>query len=541
MLALKKFVFTVKRIKIFVGDISQIIGLRKYQQSRTVDQDFQELTSTFDKHMKDLRFNVYHFQIEKDNEFLDKIGSGITDPDHKINNNISEIFALKNTFEKEKDVHHSSQSQIISIICDEFLKIDDYNPPETSRGKVVKRIRKVDGFEFSFKEIPTSHIILNAEVSILKRINNCQEILKFFGLAKERDVLYLVTEWAELGNLKEYYKKYMLYFDLKLKFALDVTRGLNFLVSVKIFHNDIRSDNILITNDNNNKRAKIAYFGLSREFADATRNIGIDIQKIRYMAPEKLLDSKYKKYDIKCEVYSLGMLLWEIAELKTPYEDEIDISKIYNKITKEQCREKFSYGGVPQEWKDLVKETWNQNPKYRPSFTDIFHTIQELNEQKFNLLDININSTNEFHIQEPETFLNFDEFDDISVEEAIDEFNKNDGNKLKAWKCFNAYANIGTQLFKEAADGDVVDAQLMYGDCIFNGVGANKDAIGAIKYYRMAAENDNPVAMFKVGHIYYHGDSVEQDLVEGEKFLKLAAYSRQKQAIEMCKKYNIKL
>ncbi|CAG8788147.1 19022_t:CDS:2, partial [Gigaspora rosea] len=177
--------------------------------------------------------------------------------------------------------------------------------------------------------------------------------------------------------------------------------------------------------------------------------------------------------------------------------------------------------------------TWNQNPKYRPSFTDIFHTIQELNEQKFNLLDININSTNEFHIQEPETFLNFDEFDDISVEEAIDEFNKNDGNKLKAWKCFNAYANIGTQLFKEAADGDVVDAQLMYGDCIFNGVGANKDAIGAIKYYRMAAENDNPVAMFKVGHIYYHGDSVEQDLVEGEKFLKLAAYSRQKQAIEM--------
>ncbi|CAG8791410.1 5418_t:CDS:2, partial [Gigaspora rosea] len=351
-----------KRIKIFVGDISQIIGLRKYQQSRTVDQDFQELTSTFDKHMKDLRFNVYHFQIEKDNEFLDKIGSGITDPDHKINNNISEIFALKNTFEKEKDVHHSSQSQIISIICDEFLKIDDYNPPETSRGKVVKRIRKVDGFEFSFKEIPTSHIILNAEVSILKRINNCQEILKFFGLAKERDVLYLVTEWAELGNLKEYYKKYMLYFDLKLKFALDVTRGLNFLVSVKIFHNDIRSDNILITNDNNNKRAKIAYFGLSREFADATRNIGIDIQKIRYMAPEKLLDSKYKKYDIKCEINllkllydSLGMLLWEIAELKTPYEDEIDISKIYNKITKEQCREKFSYGGVPQEWKDLVK------------------------------------------------------------------------------------------------------------------------------------------------------------------------------------------
>ncbi|RIB08112.1 hypothetical protein C2G38_2147236 [Gigaspora rosea] len=138
----KKLVITVKRIKNFVGEISQITGLRKYLQSRTVDQTFQELKVTFDEHMKDLS----QFQ------YLDIIEGGITDSDHKISSNISEIFALKNNFERQQNTHHSGQSHISDIISDEFLKIEDYNLPETFRYKVEKRTRKIDGVEFSFKK-----------------------------------------------------------------------------------------------------------------------------------------------------------------------------------------------------------------------------------------------------------------------------------------------------------------------------------------------------------------------------------------------------
>ncbi|KAF0496154.1 kinase-like protein [Gigaspora margarita] len=191
------------------------------------------------------------------------------------------------------------------------------------------------------------------------------------------------------------------------------------------------------------------------------------------------------------------MLFWEIAELKIPYEDEIDPSRIFYKITKEQYREKFSNSGVPQEWKNLVKATWNHNPKYRPSFTDIFKIIQELSEQNFNLLD-------------PESERK------VHEKQAI-------------------------QLFKEAADSDIVEAQLIYSDCMFNSMEASKNTIKAVEYYKMAADNDNPDAMYKVGNIYYHGDSVEKDLVIGEKFLRLAAYNQQKQTIDICKKYGIKL
>ncbi|CAG8613580.1 2241_t:CDS:2, partial [Scutellospora calospora] len=357
------------------------------------------------------------------------------------------------------------------------------------------------------------HNIVNVEVSILKRINGINKgsgIIKFYGLAKESDALYLVTEWAEFGNLKEYYSKHGLGFDLKLKFALDVARGLNFLASAQILHHDIRSETILITID---KNAKIAYFGLSREFTEATRNISFNVQSVRYMAPEKLLSSKHI-YDIKCEVYSFGMLLWEIAEQKIPYADEIDISKIIIKVTKEQYREKFSQGGVPQEWKDLVKAIWHPNPKFRPSFSEIFSIIQKLSEQKtFNLSDTTVNSTDEFNNQESEIPFNFDELDWPKSEREIRE-------------------KEATQLFKEVADEGEADAQLMYGDCMFNGVGTNKDTIKALEYYRKAADNKNSIAMYKVGNIYYHGDGVNKDLVEGKKFLRLAAYNQHQQAME---------
>ncbi|CAG8615267.1 25678_t:CDS:1, partial [Gigaspora rosea] len=51
-----------------------------------------------------------------------------------------------------------------------------------------------------------------------------------------------------------------------------------------------------------------------------------------------------------------------------------------------------------------------------------------------------------------------------------------------------------TQSFKETADNDMVDVQLMYGDYI---------KIKALGYYRKAANNKNPTTMYKVGNIYY--------------------------------------
>lgn len=193
------------------------------------------------------------------------------------------------------------------IVTDDPLKIEDFEfVSDSNRGKKVhKRIRKRDGCEVAFKEVPVKDLpedtknSISVQVTILKKIQQSDEIIKFIGLHKSNDSIYLVTEWVEYGSLRQYYKTYGMEDGMKISIALEISRGLNFLASVQILHRDISSENILISLE---KRAKITNFGLSRGFSDATRNIKANINNVRYMAPEKLKNKGYK-YDIKCEVY----------------------------------------------------------------------------------------------------------------------------------------------------------------------------------------------------------------------------------------------
>ncbi|RIA86219.1 kinase-like domain-containing protein, partial [Glomus cerebriforme] len=215
---------------------------------------------------------------------------------------------------------------------------------------------KNKGDEFAFKVVSEEdkNSVQN-QVTILKELHNQQNIIKFHGLTCDGDKWYLVTEWAEYGNLREYYTnindKSRFNRRLKLRMSLDIARGLNFLRTVEIVHRDIRAENILITL---HETAKLANFKLSRSLNAATLKQGQNLERVRYCAPELLERVPNFKYDHKCEVYSFGILLWEIAEEKIPYEDYKDIVKI-TEIVRNKYREKFSEDSqMPESFKILA-------------------------------------------------------------------------------------------------------------------------------------------------------------------------------------------
>ncbi|PKC17380.1 kinase-like protein, partial [Rhizophagus irregularis] len=119
------------------------------------------------------------------------------------------------------------------------------------------------------------------QVNILKELKNSDHIIRFYGVAKEDKKYYLVTEWMEYGNLHEYYTNYRdsINLEIKIKFALDICRGVAYLHGCKILHHDIQSANILV---NELRKVKIANFGLSKKFSDITRNITHNLENIRY-------------------------------------------------------------------------------------------------------------------------------------------------------------------------------------------------------------------------------------------------------------------
>ncbi|CAG8448920.1 9805_t:CDS:2 [Diversispora eburnea] len=279
-LLFRKFLQTINKIKNFIHEISQLSRLGKYLRSASISETFQNLTNEFDGYMNSLHFSITienHIQAEKDKKYLDVIKGGVTDFGNKISIIVEEVSALKNNFDKQSlsSINNQKPLRLDEIVTDDPLNIEDFQiVPNSNRGKKVhKRIRNHDGCEVAFKEVPVKDLpeytknSISVQVTILKKIQQSDEIIKFIGLHKNNDNLYLVMEWVEYGSLRKYYETYGMDNGMKVSIALEISRGLNFLASVQILHRDISTENILITLE---KRAKITNFGLSRGFTDAT-------------------------------------------------------------------------------------------------------------------------------------------------------------------------------------------------------------------------------------------------------------------------------
>lgn len=123
--------------------------------------------------------------------------------------------------------------------------------------------------------------------------------------------------------------------------------------------------------------AKVADFGLSRQAGTAIEG---SLPTWRWLAPEVVSLSKSTSYDERSDIYSFGIVLWEIATLSRPFmeyrEREVEVR---NSIIGKGLRPSFPPAScsseVPPEYEKLVQECWVSDPARRPNFS---HTIRVL-------------------------------------------------------------------------------------------------------------------------------------------------------------------
>lgn len=151
--------------------------------------------------------------------------------------------------------------------------------------------------------------------------------------------------------------------------AIDVARGLEYLHDRNIIHRDLKSLNVLL---DNRKRARICDFGLSRinsilNKVPLTGNIGTT----PWMAPEVLMSSPV--YDTKVDVYSYGILLWELLTCDSPYRG-IPTNQIINMVIYENLRPKLPEN-LPKKLESLITSCWSADPTERPTMPQILHSF----------------------------------------------------------------------------------------------------------------------------------------------------------------------
>ncbi|CAB4474333.1 uncharacterized protein OCT59_006882 [Rhizophagus irregularis] len=614
----REFIRCMEKIRKFVSRISKLHKLLKYFAASNIEQDFNDLILEFDGYMRSLNFSF----IVQSRDEISKMRNDIRDikdmlinvygvPDDKqalieFSNRMDQL-TMKNINFQTSARHAIEDSSEIEA-NEPLLDGTKYQRSYIHTKKIEKRTLYSRCEEFCFKEFANntsppdqSQFEIRRQVNILKELKDSDHIIRFFGVAHEDSKFYLVTEWMEFGNLHEYYTDYseIIDWNTKIKFALDICRGVAYLHECKILHHDIQSTNILVNRD---CKVKIANFGLSKKFSDITRNITHNLENIRYMAPEKLLldndddrnnhNVKKKKvpYDSKCEIYSVGTLLWEIAELKKPHSDlnKADMLVSIRKRVSERYSLPFS-NDVPIEWRFIVARAMEYEPSWRLNISDIcrdFYNLSKKYQQKSLSYD---SSMFNFEFNESGCFdepIIIDDDDDspsnqnqniititiLSVDDAIREHKSKNGNKRLAWESFKHHSSTSleakywlgyyyfhdkeipellqidkririktaVEIFKETADKGNPSAQLRYGICLWQGDGVNANSFEALKYLKKAAGSGNSAAMFIIGKAYWNGgNGVVKDRNQGAEYLKRAALNNHPKAKEMCIENNI--
>ncbi|KAI3946117.1 hypothetical protein MKX01_024873 [Papaver californicum] len=146
---------------------------------------------------------------------------------------------------------------------------------------------------------------------------------RFIGAAVEPQMT-IVTEIMIGGSLQNYLRNMCPRcpeLRQSIRFALDISRGMEFLHSNGIIHRDLKPANLLLTEDC--MKLKLADFGMARE-KTAGEIMTCEAGTYKWMAPElyskePLERGRKKHYDHKVDVYSFSIVFWELLTNSTPY------------------------------------------------------------------------------------------------------------------------------------------------------------------------------------------------------------------------------
>ncbi|XP_053105126.1 tyrosine-protein kinase receptor Tie-1 isoform X3 [Hemicordylus capensis] len=257
---------------------------------------------------------------------------------------------------------------------------------EGNFGQVIRAMIKKDGLRMNaaikmLKEFASEndHRDFAGELEVLCKLGHHPNIINLLGACENKGYLYIAIEYAPYGNLLDFLRKSRvletdpafarehgtastLTSQQLLQFASDVAKGMQYLSEKQFIHRDLAARNILV---GENLTCKIADFGLSRgEEVYVKKTMGR--LPVRWMAIESL---NYSVYTTKSDVWSFGVLLWEIVSLGgTPY-CGMTCAELYEKLPQGYRMEKPL--NCDDEVYELMRQCWRDRPYERPPFAQI--------------------------------------------------------------------------------------------------------------------------------------------------------------------------
>ncbi|KAF9286963.1 hypothetical protein BGZ68_002393 [Mortierella alpina] len=354
-------------------------------------------------------FNTFKVDIS-DKNTIGSVSSTTKDRSHDL----SQKF-LSFAQELERSPSPLSDADIKVLISNEIpaSEIKNLSIGIDAGGMGIIHFAEWKGIKVAIKE--ASAQVISKEVEIYSLMQGYEGVVQFYGVTypPRLNKLCLVTKYAENGSLSWHLKTafHKLTWSNKLTLATEIASSVAHLHQEGIYHRDLHGGNILIDATG---KAMLTDFGASTVIEDrVVRNLdGFAIATVitpagqskfvsemlpgsnacdgeehdkpddggkqvpligvmAYIAPERF--RKPQHFDARCDIYSLGVLLWELtsghsAFSKMPQDVQLAVSILNGK--REQAVE-----GTPDLYRELYERCWESDPELRPSLDEILSTL----------------------------------------------------------------------------------------------------------------------------------------------------------------------
>ena len=219
--------------------------------------------------------------------------------------------------------------------------------------------------EISLETLNKYEKSLRRETQIMKQLNHHNLVRLIESLVDDKtDNVYLIMEYYTRGDFSKFLKKRPLKEKYAIKYLKQIADGMKYLLSHKIIHRDLKPQNILVSNTGT---LKITDFGFARYF-DSDILIQTICGSPMYMAPEIM---KNKKYDYKSDLWSIGIIFYEMLIGKTPFQAK-NIYELIRKIENDKIKIPSKFNLSPG-CKNLLTSLLQKNPDKRIEWDDFFN------------------------------------------------------------------------------------------------------------------------------------------------------------------------
>ena len=189
---------------------------------------------------------------------------------------------------------------------------------------------------------------------------NHPNIATIYAIEEVDDELFIVMEYIDGQELRQKIEAGPLKVDVAMDIAMQIADGLQAAHKKGVFHRDIKSANIMLTQDD---RVKIMDFGLAKIKGQMRlTKTGTTVGTVTYMSPEQ---ARGEKVDHRTDIWSFGVLLYEMITGQMPFKGDYEQAVIYSILNEEPKPIMELRAGAPVELADVVNKALTKDLKER--------------------------------------------------------------------------------------------------------------------------------------------------------------------------------